>query len=260
MARMTLTALLIVLVHVLVGCNEGNISDVRQIRSADQRSAACMTFDTANAGEVDIAEHVNVSRQAYRKGLETLIEYYCNTGNNMKLAWAQEELASLGKVMQYDYIVEAAVPGPELRAQRSILEANYIFADIVRLENKARFLFIVNQDQLRDAMVQYVDFIKRYPTSDKIDDAAFRVAGINEHFQDHAVAALYYKRAYQWDNQTTTPAAFKAAYILDRRLHRMDEALALYRIAAKSENLTLNYREFAKMRIDELTQTETTNQ
>ena len=138
-------------------------------------------------------------------------------------------------------------------------DVDYIFGDILKFEKKARFLLIVNEDQLREALDKYDAFIKDYPTSDKIDDAAFRIAGIHEHFKDYAVALLYYQRAYQWDNQNAS-AVFKAAYLLDRKLHRMDEALELYCYAVNFENLSLSYREFAQMRIAELTQAEAGDQ
>ena len=135
MARMVLTALLIVLVNVLVGCNEvDTIAKLRQVEPQAQQ------LSVPQAGEVDIAEHVATSRQAYRNGLQALVDYYTDTGNNMKLEWAKKELNLLKKVTQYDYIVEAAVPGTQLRASQSILEADYIFRDIVKCENQARLL------------------------------------------------------------------------------------------------------------------------
>ncbi|MHC4572447.1 MAG: hypothetical protein ACYS0C_10285 [Planctomycetota bacterium] len=42
-------------------------------------------------------------------------------------------------------------------------------------------------------------------------------------------------------------------YILDRRLHRRAEALELYGQVVENERLGINYREFAEMRIAEIT-------
>ena len=48
---------------------------------------------------------------------------------------------------------------------------------------------------------------------------------------DYKLALLYYQRTYQWDPETSYPARFKAAFILDRQFHQRDEALKLYQEA-----------------------------
>ena len=95
------------------------------------------------------------------------------------------------------------------------------------------FQFVVLKDEnlLRMALDKYNQLISKFPTSDKIDDAAFRAAGIYEHFKDYSIAVQYYQRTYQWDPQTIYPAKYKAAFILDQRLHRRAEALQLYQDA-----------------------------
>jgi len=204
--------------------------------------------------ESDIVEQMVVDRQAYRQGLESLIEYYTKEGNNMKVTWAQKELAALDGMPQYNYIVEASLAGPALKATTSIHAANYLYEDALRLEKKAKQLIvIVDDNKLLQALDKYNQLIKMYPTSDKIDDAAFKAAEIYEHFKDYTIAVLYYQRADQWDPRSPYPALYRAAYILDRRLHRRAEALALYQQAIKREGLFRGYKEFAEMRIAELT-------
>jgi tetratricopeptide (TPR) repeat protein len=109
---------------------------------------------------------------------------------------------------------------------------------------------------LRLALDKYNQLIKKYPTSDKIDDAAFRAGGIYEYFKDYTIALLYYQRAYQWDPDTIHPARFKAAYILDKRLHRRAEALELYQQVAKKKGQHGKYKVFAENRIRELTKSD----
>ena len=50
------------------------------------------------------------------------------------------------------------------------------------------------------------------------------------------VALDYYRSTFQWDPETPYPARFKAAYMLDKYLHRYDEALKLYKEALKIES------------------------
>lgn len=254
MAKAILTAVLIVLVNVLVGCNnvdKGRGQLIPTKVKASRGSGALISV--AEPGEVDIVEQMSTNRQAYRRGLETLIENYSKTGNNMKLEWAQKELEALDAIPQYNYILEAGVAGPNLKARSSISEADYIYQDAVRLEKKARALVVINnEDQLRLSLDKYNHLIRKFPSSDKIDDAAYRAAKIYEDFKDYSIALVYYQRVYQWDPDTSYPAEFRAAYILDRRLHRRAEALELYQKAVKRDNLSRSYRDFTQERIDEL--------
>ena len=96
MARVILTALFAALLVMLVGCGQavegkGQLMPPRTATSI----ARAPTLDIAGATEVDLVEHVAGNRQAYRQGLELLNKYYTETGNNMKLAWAQSELEAL---------------------------------------------------------------------------------------------------------------------------------------------------------------------
>jgi tetratricopeptide (TPR) repeat protein len=112
------------------------------------------------------------------------------------------------------------------------------------------------------ALDKYNQLIRKHPSSDKIDDAAFKAGGIYEHFKDYTIALLYYQRAYQWNPKTPYPAKFKAAFMLDKRLHRRAEALELYQQALqKEEKQHIDWRRFAEKRVRELTKQEfaTTN-
>jgi tetratricopeptide (TPR) repeat protein len=175
----------------------------------------------------------------------------------MKLRWAKKELKALNAIPQYNYIIEASFAGPNLRASTSSPEADQLYRDAVQLERKAGPLpFLKNADLLRLSLDRYNQLIRRYPTSDKIDDAAFRAGGIYEYFRDYAIAAQYYQRAYQWDPETIHPAKFRAAFVLDKRLHRRAEALELYQQALQEKNIPSNYKKFAEKRIAELTESE----
>jgi len=212
---------------------------------------------TAGASESDIIEQVAINRQAYRNGIESLVARYEKTGNNMKLGWAKHELKGLKKVPQYDYIIEAIVPGANLKAGPFIAEAELLYMDALRFERKAKtFGIFTNEDKLRLALDKYNELIEKHPSSDKIDDAAYRAGKICEHFKDYTIALLYYQRAYQWDPQTVHPARFKAAHILDVRQHRRAEALKVYQQALEKENLSKGQKEFAEKRVKELTKSE----
>jgi tetratricopeptide (TPR) repeat protein len=251
MARTILTAVLIVLLNVLVGCKGIDSSGTKLMIV---RSRPTPVVEVADAGETDIVEDVVNNRQAYRQGLELLVEHYTNMGDNMKLGWAKRELAALDRILQYNYIVEAGLAGPNLKASTSIYAADVLYGDALNLEKKAKDLvIIVDEPMLLRALDKCNQLIREYPSSDKIDDAAYVAGRIYEHFKEYSIAVLYYQRTYQWDPETSYPAMFKAAYILDRRLHRRAEALELYGQVVENERISINYREFAEMRITEIT-------
>lgn len=256
MARLVLIALALAAMTVLAGCNSVDTGK-GQILPPQAGSLPPQTVDLTRTAEVDLAEQVVVSRQAYRRALEVLFQHYNKTGNSMKLAWVEKELAALNEMPQYNYIVEAAVAGANLKATSSVSDADYLYADAVRLEEQAgQFLVVKDEDLLRLALDKYNQLINKFPSSDKIDDAAYRAAGIYEHLKDYTIAVLYYQRAYQWELQTPYPARFKAAFILDQRLHRRAEALQLYQEALARITTASQHREwqkYAERRVKELT-------
>jgi tetratricopeptide (TPR) repeat protein len=249
MAKTILTLLLIVLLNVLAGCY-GPDSGRSQFLPTPMK-----TVSAVDASEADIIEHMAASRQAYRQYLESLILYYKNNGDNMKLRWAEDELDRLNEMPQYNYIIEASIAGPDLKPKDSINAANYLYDDAYQTEKAARSTWVVFVDEnlLRVALDKYNQVIKQYPTSDKIDEAAYRAGGIYEHFKDYTIALLYYQRAYQWDPATANPARYKAAFILDQYLSRRAEALPLYQQALESEKLSEDVQKFVQKRINELT-------
>jgi tetratricopeptide (TPR) repeat protein len=264
MARIVLTAVVIVLLNVLVGC-QGVDSGRGQLVPARTRTSigAAGVVSVAGAGETDFVEQIAVNRQAYRQGLQLLVGYYTRSGNNMKLNWAKDELSALDSIPQYKYIIDAEAAGPNLRASTSIPEADEVYLDALELHKQAGALLVIkDNDLLRLAADKYNRLIKRYPSSDKIDDAAYKAGEIYEYFRDYSIALLYYKRAYQWDPGTIHPARFRAARILDKRLHRYAEAVKLYREAIKTEGAYGRYRqwaEFAEQRIIDLSAIEEGN-
>ena len=256
MARIILTTTLIVLLNILVGCGTYDTGRGRLV-PAQIGSGAAITEKVSR--ETDVVEQVVIDRQTYRQSLEMLVQHYRIAGNNMKMQWAQKELAALDTMPKYRYIIEAEVAGPNLKAKTSIPEADKLYEEALQLERAAGPIpvvkaFIKDENLLRLALEKYNLLISRHPSSDKIDDAAFRAGEIYEYFKDYTIALLYYQRTYQWDPQTPHPAWFRAAFILDKRLHRRAEALPLYQQAVeKAGDKYYDWKEFAERRIKELT-------
>ena len=251
MAKKVLTPSLIVLLHVLVGCQSTD-SGTSQLVPTQIKPAP--VIEVATASETDIVEQMVFNRQAYRQGLELLVKRYSKTGDNRRLIWAKRELAALNAMPKYNYIVGAGIAGPDLRVSASIPEADYLYKDGRALEKKAGPLPIFkNENLLRLALSKYNELIRKHPASDKIDDAAYRAGGICEYFKDYTIAISYYERVSQWDPDTIYPASFKKGYILDTYLHRRAEALEAYQQFVEKGGGSQQQREFAQRRIEELT-------
>jgi tetratricopeptide (TPR) repeat protein len=139
----------------------------------------------------------------------------------------------------------------------AVSDANTLYAEAVQLEERAGPLMVAkNENVLRKALDKYEQFINKYPKSDKIDDAAFRMAGIYEYLKDYPNAVKSYQRTYQWNPETPTPARFKAAYILDTQLGRRAEALQIYQEALSRITKSNEHRMWvalAEQRVKELT-------
>jgi len=258
MARTVFTAALIVLLTALIGCRTSDTGRGQLVPTGTQPPPGPASVITvADAGEVDIVEQVTITRQAYRQSLESLVRYYTSVGDNRKLGWVNKELSALDTMPKYKYIPEAEVARPDMEASVPIPEADQVYMEGVQLEKKAGPLpFAKNENLLRLALDKYNQVIRNHPSSDKSDDAAFKAGGIYQYFKDYTIALLYYQRAYQWDPDTIYPARFRAAFILDRYLHRRAEALELYQEAMRKEIQFDEWREFADKRIRELTKSE----
>jgi tetratricopeptide (TPR) repeat protein len=143
----------------------------------------------------------------------------------------------------------------------SFPEADRLYIEAEAFEKRAGFLPVLDlpilkdENSLRLALSKYNQIIKNYPSSDKIDDAAYKAGVIYEYFKDYSIALLYYQSAYEWDPDGLYPGRFRAARLLDKHLYRKDEALQLYQQAIKTEGRYERYREwreFAEKRIKEL--------
>lgn len=259
MKKILLSAILVSLAVVLTGCTE------ERFMSPKPESDVFEQLTPSAAEEVALAESVSAKRLAYRNEIEKLKSYYEQSGNELKLEWATRELKYVNALPRYNYIIQAEVAGEGLTAKDSIPRADILYEEAKKTYNGANIFplpgsRIITQDLIisRRRMLKSLnycnDLIKQYPTSDKIDDAAYMAGEIHEWFKDYSIAVLYYKRAFQWDPQTPYPARYKAARLLDEQLHERDQALQLYRESLKTETEYLGSNaEWVQQRVGDMT-------
>lgn len=262
MTRIVLGTAVISLLIVSLGCQPSDRGLGQQLprRTTYTNPVAMSEADrvVGSTEEIDLVEQMATYRRDYRRSLELLVQHYTVAGNNKKLTWAREELRSLDRMPQYRYITDAAVMPENLQASERILKADDLYLEAVEVQRQAEPIGILkDQEQMRVALEMYNRLIREYPTSDKIDDAAYRAAGIYEYFKDYEISLLYYQRTYQWEPDTPYPARFRAASIMDKRLHRRNEALELWQEALLREGDDYSeWKMYAEKRIKELSQSE----
>jgi tetratricopeptide (TPR) repeat protein len=257
MTRIVTTAAVILLLTLFVGC-EANTGTSQRLpdrskpyMSEPNRPLALPT----SADEIDLVEKMASNRQAYQRSLQALVQYYESAGNHDKVGWAKEELTALDRIPQYQYIIEAQVMPASLKATERIPAADQLYGEAEKLYKDAGVIPVTafkDVEMLRAALRKYGELVSRYPTSDKIDDAAFKMGRIHEGLGDYTIALGFYQRAYQWDPATPYPARFRAADILDKKLHRRAEALLVYQEAIVKEAQFTDLRLTAERRVQEL--------
>lgn len=258
MSRIIFVACAVLPVVFVLGCRQSEvIKDDARFRVDPAQAAVVVEqgFAVPDSTEVDLVEQMAANRNAYRAALSRLVEYYRTTGNATKLNWAQREFTTM---LQYRYLMAAESAYANMQALNKIPAADELFSGAMELYKAAGGLLIITDEKkLRSALNMFNELITNYPTSDKIDDSAYRAGRIYEHFKDYEIAAVYYQRAFQWDEYTPYPARFRAAYVMDRYLHMRKEALTLYRMAYELESRYQTNTEIAQKRILELTRPKT---
>lgn len=196
-------------------------------------------INVVDQSEVDLVETVAAHRSAYVQTLESLRDYYRDHGYITKQSWADFELAGLHKVQTFRYVMDAEISSDELRPMDSIPEADALYKRGTELMKKGGHGVPVfyRQGPMVQAVGVFRELIEKYPSSDKIDDAAFQLGQIHkEYLQDQEpIAVKWYERAWAWDPNTPHEPRFQAAVIYDYRLHDRDRALELYRRVLQDE-------------------------
>ena len=229
--------------------DETMTDDVDVVATVDDTNLADMQ-------EVDLVEQVVAHRRAYRRALEELRLHYRMRGNASKLGWADFELDGLRRVKPFRYLLDAEVPPTSLRATDPVPEADALFKrgqELMRMGGHG-VPGVYREDRMIQASTVLRELVERYPTSDKIDDAAFLLGEIHREYMpgQDILAALWYERAHAWNPRTLQPALFRAAVIYDQRLHDRDRALELYQAVVHDDGQSGRHARYAANRIHEL--------
>lgn len=211
----------------------------------------------ADAREVDLVEAVVSHRSQYHDSLRQLHDYYASHGYATRQEWAAFELKGLKMVKQSRYLLDAEVPSAALRPADEIPEADALYEQARELMRRGGHGVpgIYREDRMVEAANLFRELIERFPSSDKIDDAAFFCGEIHKEYLpgQELIGVEWYERAWTWNPDTPHPARSQAAVVYDYRLHNRDRALELYRSVLEHETDNKSRLRFATRRISELT-------
>jgi TolA-binding protein len=204
--------------------------------------------------ELAIVEEVVDSRQRYEESLAKLIDHYSQTGQDRKLRQAEDELSDLRKVTKYDYVSLLDVLTTTPKPVKSIPEADRLFNDGMTYKTyPADLFFFGKKERLEKSLRKFQQLILQYPESDKVAEAAYRMAEIYEgaSFNEYYLAARYYEAAFKWNPKLPYPALWRAAQNYDTRLHNYAEAVRVYEMCTK-ESPSPDILQRSQQRLEEL--------
>lgn len=214
-------------------------------------------INIVDQSEVDIVEEMIGNRNEYLASLEKLRDFYKSKGYGDKQAWADYELKGLRGLRTFRYLNDSEVPSGKLKPSAGIAEADALYEQGMKLMSKGGHGIpaLYSEKTMVEAADTFRMLIEKYPSSDKIDDAAFQLGEIYKEYMKNqeAIAVKWYERCMEWDAETPHPVRFQAAVVYDYRLHDRDRALELYRQVIQREEGPLSNRVFSNRRIQELT-------
>lgn len=205
----------------------------------------------AETAEQAAVKSVNDARKAYQDSLHKLYEVYTANHDKEKARWVEEELKGFHIILKPAYRFDD-VPSPKLDGKENIKDANELFRQATQYKDHGFGTeYTLNQ---RRAEILFQELIARYPTSDKISDAAYDLGDLYESraYKQYERAALYYERSAQWKKMGRTDARLRAAKIYDKQLNDRNKAIEMYREVVAHDTDSERMKE-AEKRLAEIT-------
>ena len=175
MSKRIQTAAFALSIIFFIGCRNPRVTDVHLTDS--ELAIVEQGVLMPNASEADYVENLAAAREGYKQALLDVIMYYESTGNATKLQWARTELRTFDEMVQYRYLMPGEWLPMNLTAMDSIPDADQLYDEAMSLYRQSGGLILVtNEGKLRQSLQVFNQIIRDYPSSDKIDDAAYRAA------------------------------------------------------------------------------------
>ncbi len=227
-------------------------SKIHQRRYLAGLKAKLAAVNTEGLGESDIVESLVGYRQAYRKSLESVVRVLKGAKDVKQWTLAERELKDMISVNKYMYLRDADTPGVELQAKEEIAAAEKLYTQALELKKKSKGI-LVNRYKTQLAMEGFRRLIREYPSSERIDDAAYQIGELcRDNLKDYQRAIRWYECVVAWDPDTQLQANLRIAQVYDKRLVNRLTALDYYGRALKIEARGSSERRSIERRIRQL--------
>ena len=155
-------------------------------------------------------------------------------------------------VNKYLYLRDADTPGVELRAREKIGAAEKLYSQALELKKRSKG-FSVRRYETQSAMEGFRRLIREYPSSDRIDDAAYQIGELcRDNLKDYQRAIRWYECVVAWNADTQLRANLRIAQIYDKHLVNRLTALDYYGRALDIEARGSSERRRIERRINQL--------
>ncbi len=184
---------------------------------------------TAGKGDLELVQKLIVARKDYQTTLEELRKTYLTAGDVERARWAEDELRQYHRIPKFAFRLELDVPPPTLTGQSNVPEANQLYIRAMSYKDKGWAQ--ESADNQRRAEILFQELLSKYPTSNKISDAAYMLGDIYEKppYKMFRRAAVYFERSFQWNANTTHDGRLRAARLYDSKTLDRARAMELYR-------------------------------
>jgi tetratricopeptide (TPR) repeat protein len=225
----------------------------RRIIAACAMTAAVLVgavfAQTIDAGvELALVDRVVQARQELTASLTELVNYYNRIGDMTNAKRAERELKEFSAAEEYQYVKDTAGPVTEepIKVLRYVEAASEYYTDGVIISESTR------KSRKDLALKRFQKVLEHWPDSDKAPLAAYETAEIyaGVYFGDYALAASYYKKAYELDPAIEQPALVKAGdmYV---KLERFEDAVTMYKLAVRGSR-DVKHKEQAEKALEKL--------
>jgi tetratricopeptide (TPR) repeat protein len=209
--------------------------------------------DTKSVSETEQVERLLAGRKQYQSSLENLRLYYLRINDLEKARWVEDELKQYHRMVKYAYSLQLDLPNTTLQPRENIPEANDLYRRAMTYKDRGVGQDFIDNQRRMELLLQ--NLLDKYPTSDKIADAAFQLGDVYERYRptpQFKRAIGYYERAFQWSKVGMAEARLRAARIYDRDLNDREKAVQMYRDVISHDTDAARIQE-AERRLADLT-------
>jgi hypothetical protein len=196
--------------------------------------------------DIELVEKLLVARRDYQRTLELLRAHYLNVSDLERAKWAEEELRDYHRINHQAFRLDLDVPPPTLQAVNNIPEANKLVTRAKEYKDHGFGMDYIDNQRRSELLVQQM--LTRYPSSDKIGEAAYLLGDLYESraYKQYRRAAMYFERCFQWNPTTQLDARLRAARIYDKYLPERARAIELYQEVINRETDAKRHAEAQK--------------